>query len=114
MGIARYEDVNVYTLAFTTSEYGDNVTTKTLKFNSKPEVHEVKNSLRITDKYRAYTGLINLTFSFTPYTRDMYDNQNLYSITWRGLDWRIDSAIESNDRMKVTFLCYHNDPSTAI
>lgn len=114
MGIARYEDVNVYTLGFTTSEYGETVTTKTLKFNSKPEIREVKNDLRITDKYRVYTGLINLTFNFTPYTRDMYDNQNLYSITWRNHDWRIDSAIESNDRMKVTFLCYHNDPSTAV
>lgn len=112
--VKRYEDVNVYTLGFATSEYGETVTTKTLKFNSKAEVKEVKNDLRITDKYRVYAGMINLTFNFTPYTRDIYDNQNLYSITWRSLDWRIDSAIESNDRMKVTFLCYHNDPSTAI
>ena len=36
MGIARYEDVNVYNLSFATNDYGDNVTTKTLKFNSKP------------------------------------------------------------------------------
>lgn len=112
--VKRYEDVNVYTLGFATSEYGETVTTKTLKFNSKAEVREVKNDLRTTDKYRVYAGMINLTFNFTPYTRDIYDNQNLYSITWRSLDWRIDSAIESNDRMKVTFLCYHNDPSTAI
>jgi hypothetical protein len=112
--VKRYEDVNVYTLGFATSEYGETVTTKTLKFNSKAEVKEVKNDLKITDKYRVYAGMINLTFNFTPYTRDIYDNQNLYSITWRSLDWRIDSAIESNDRMKVTFLCYHNDPSTAI
>lgn len=112
--VKRYEDVNVYTLGFATSEYGETVTTKTLKFNSKAEVKEVKNDLKITDKYRVYAGMINLTFNFTPYTRDIYDNQNLYSITWRSLDWRIDSAIESNDRMKVTFLCYHNDPSTAV
>ena len=114
MGIARYEDVNVYTLSFNTNEYGETVTTKTLKFNSKPEIKEVKNDLRITDKYRVYTGLISLTFNFTPYTRDMYDNQNLYSITWRNHDGRIDSPVESNDRMKITFLCYHNDPSTQV
>lgn len=114
MAIARYEEAQVYTLSFTTSAYGDTVTNKTLKFESKPEIREVKNDLRITDKYRVYTGLINFTFNFTPYTRDMYDNQNLYSIVWRNHDWRIDSAIESNDRMKVTFLCYHNDPSTQV
>jgi hypothetical protein len=114
MAIARYEEAQVYTLSFSTSAYGDTVTTKTLKFESKPEIKEVRNDLRITDKYRVYAGVINFTFNFTPYTRDMYDNQNIYSIVWRGLDWRIDSAIESNDRMKVTFLCYHNDPSTQV
>ena len=112
--VARYEEAQVYTLTFSTSAYGDTVTTKTLKFQSKPEIREVKNDLSITDKYRVYAGLINFTFNFTPYTRDMYDNQNLYSIVWRNHDWRIDSAIESNDRMKVTFLCYHNDPLTQV
>jgi hypothetical protein len=112
--VKRYEDVNVYDLTFATNAYGEPVTTSTLKFNSKAEVKEVKNDLKITDKYRVYTGMINFVFNFTPYTRDIYDNQNLYSIVWRGHDWRIDSAIESNDRMHVTFLCYHNDPSTAI
>ena len=114
MGIARYEDVQVYDLTFTTSTYGETVTAKTLKFASMAEVKEVKNDLRITDKYRVYSGIINLTFNFTPYTRDMYDNQNLYSIIWRGNDWRIDSAMESNDRMHVTFLCYRNDPVTKV
>lgn len=114
MAIARYEEAQVYTLSFSTSAYGDTVTTKTLKFQSKPEIREVKNELKITDKYRVYAGMINFVFNFTPFTRDMYDNQNIYSIMWRGLDWRIDSAIESNDRMKVTFLCYHNDPSTQV
>ena len=114
MGIARYEDVSVYTLTFSTSDYGDTQTTKTLKFTSRPLTHEVKNSLSITDKYRVYAGLINFTFEFTPYTQDMYNNQNDYSISWRGNDWRIDSVLESNDRMKVTFLCYRNDPATTV
>jgi hypothetical protein len=114
MGIARYEEAQVYNLTFATSAYGDTVITKTLKFESKPEIKEVKNDLRITDKYRLYAGVINLVFNYTPFTRDMYDNQNLYSIIWRGNDWRIDSAVESNDRMKVTFLCYRNDPSTQV
>lgn len=112
--VKRYENVEVYELAFTTSAYGDNVTTKTLKFTSRPEVHEVKNSLAITDKYRVYSGLINFTFNYTPYTKLMYDDQNLYSVKWEGLDWRIDSAQTSNDRQHVTFLCYRNDPATKV
>ena len=114
MGIARFETAEVYTLSFATTAYGDTTTIKTLKFTSRPLIETVKNDLRITEKYRVYTGLINLTFQYTPNTRDMYDNQNLYSIKWRNHDWRIDSAVESNDRMKVTFTCYHNDPSTAV
>lgn len=112
--VARYENVDVYGLSFTTTAYGETTTIKTLKFSSKPEIQQVKNNLLITDKYRVYAGLINLKFNFTRYTRDMYDNQNLYSIIWRNHDWRIDSAVESDDRMKVTFLCYHNDPSTRV
>ena len=46
MGIARYEEAQVYTLSFSTSAYGDTVTTKTLKFQSKAEIKEVKNELR--------------------------------------------------------------------
>lgn len=112
--VKRYENVGVYTLGFSTTAYGDVTTTETLKFTSRPEVHEVKNSLAITDKYRVYSGLINFTFNFTPNTKDMYDNQSDYSVRWRGNDWRIDSAIESNDRQYVTFLCYRNEPSTKV
>ena len=114
MGIARYEQVAVYNLTFTTTDYGDTVVNKTLKFESRPLVHEVKTNLQITDKFRVYQNLIYFTFNYTPNTRDMKDNQNLYSVSWRGKDWRIDSAVESNDRMRVTFLCYHNDPSTQV
>ena len=112
--VKRYENVEVYTLGFQTTAYGDVTITETKKFTSRPEVHEVKNSLAITDKYRVYSGLINFTFNFTPNTKDMYDNQQDYSVKWRGNDWRIDSAIESNDRQSITFLCYQNAPSTKV
>lgn len=114
MGIARYEAVEVYDLTFATSAYGETVTTKTLKFASKPLTHEVKTDLAITDKYRVYSNLINFTFDYTPYTRAMVDNQHAYSVKWRNLDWRIESAVESNDRMKVTFTCYRNDPTVKV
>lgn len=114
MGIARFEDVGVYELAFAVSNFGETTTTQTLKFTSRPKVHDVKQSLQISERYRVYSGLIHFTFSYTPFVRDMVDNQNLYSVRWRGKDYRIDSATESNDRMHVTFLCYHNDPATNV
>ena len=42
------------------------------------------------------------------------DNQQSYSITYRGKDWRIDNARESDDRMTVHFMCYYNNPNTAV
>ena len=114
MGIARFENVEVYDLTFTTSSYGEGVTTKTLKFTSRPMVHEVKTSLIISEKYRIYQNLINFKFNYTPNVRDISINQNLYCFNWRNQEWRIESAVESNDRMSVTFLCYHNAPVTKV
>lgn len=114
MGIARYEQVDVNGLTFSTNSYGEQNVTKTLLFQSRPLVSAVKNSIAITDKYRVYSDLINLTFNFTPNTLAMVNNQDAYSITWRGNDWRIESVMESDDRMRVTFLCYRNDPDTAV
>lgn len=114
MGIARFENVGVYNLTFSTSSYGEGITTETLKFTSRPMVHEVKTSLGISEKYRIYQNLINFKFNYTPYVRDISVNQNLYSFKWRDQDWRIESAVESNDRMSITFLCYHNAPVTKV
>lgn len=114
MGIARFEEVGVYDLSFAVSNFGEATTSQTLKFTSRPKVHQVRNSLQISERYRVYAGLINFTFNYTPATRDMADNQDLYSVRWRGKDWRIDSATESDDRMHITFLCYHNDPATSV
>lgn len=114
MGIARYEQVGVYNLGFTVNDFGETEVTKTLKFQSRPVIKEVRTDLTISDKYRVYQNLIYFTFNYTPFVRDIADNQSKYSMMWRDKDWRIDSAVESNDRMKVTFLCYHNDPSTKV
>jgi hypothetical protein len=44
----------------------------------------------------------------------MVDRQDLYSITWRGHEWRISDCREANDRMSITFMCYRNDPVAAV
>lgn len=114
MAIARFENITVKSLTFAKSDFGEQTTTKTVWFETRARVSDVANSLRIAEKYRLYQDLVNFTLNYTPNTREMVDNQNLYSIQWRGKDWRITDVRESNDRMNVMFLCYRNDPDTAV
>lgn len=114
MAIKRYENVDVNNLTFGTNEYGEYTTTITKKFTTRPLVSDVKNSLAITERYRVYQDLIQFTFNYTPWLKDIVDNQNLYSITWRAKDWRITDCLESNDRMSVTLMCYRSDPVTKV
>lgn len=114
MGIARYENVTVNNVVNGVSDIGSQTSTITPWFTSRAKVADVANSLRIADRYRVYSDLVNLTFNYTPWLKQIVDNQNLYSITWRGFDWRITDIRESNDRMNVTLLCYRNDPGMTV
>jgi archaellin len=114
MGIARYENVTVNNVAITVDVYGEQDTTITPWFNTRAVVADVSNSVRIAEKYRVYADLVNLTFNYTPNQKQIVDNQENYSITWRGNDWRITDVRESNDRMNVTMLCYRNDPDSQV
>ena len=114
MAIVRYENVDVNTLTFTTDAYGANTTVITKKFTGRPLVSTVKNSLTITERYRIYQDLIEFKFNYTPWIQDVVINQNAYSFKWRTQDWRITSAMEANDKMSETFICYRNDPATAV
>jgi hypothetical protein len=110
MAITRYENIVVNNVTNSINAYGEQTTTITKWFDTRAKVSDVANSLRIAEKYRVYTDLVNLNLNYTPNTKAMVDNQDLYSITWRGFDWRITDVRESNDRMNVTLLCYRNDP----
>ena len=114
MSIARFENININNLTFTKSAFGESATVQTLWFATRARVSDVANSLKISEKYRLYQDMTNFTLNYTPNTKTIVDNQNLYSITWRGKDWRIDSVRESDDRMNVIFLCYRSDPVTAV
>jgi hypothetical protein len=114
MAIARFENVKINNLTFGKSDFGEQSTTQTLWFETRARVSSVANSLKIADKYRLYQDLTNFTLNYTPNMKTIVDNQNLYSITWRGKDWRIDNARESDDRMNVIFMCYRSDPVTAV
>jgi hypothetical protein len=114
MAIARFENIKINNLTFGKSAFGEQSTTQTLWFDTRARVASVANSLKIADKYRLYQDLTNFTLNYTPNMKTIVDNQNLYSITWRGKDWRIDNARESDDRMNIVFMCYRSDPVTAV
>ena len=114
MGIRRYENIVVNNVTNSVNTIGEYTTTITKWFDTRARVADVANSLRISEKYRVYSDLVGLTLNYTPNTKLMVDNQNLYSITWRGFDWRITDIRESNDRLTVHLLCYRNDPDTPV
>jgi hypothetical protein len=114
MGIRRYENIVVNNVTNSVNTIGEYTTTITKWFDTRALVADVANSLRISEKYRVYSDLVGLTLNYTPNTKTMVDNQNLYSITWRGFDWRITDIRESNDRLTVNLLCYRNDPDTPV
>jgi hypothetical protein len=114
MSIARFENININNLTFTKSDFGESATVQALWFATRARVSSVANSLKIADKYRLYQDMTNFTLNFTPNMKTIVENPHLYSITYRGKDWRIDNARESDDRMSVLFLCYRSDPVTAV
>lgn len=114
MTIARFENITINNLAFGKSSFGEQSTTESVWFGTRAKVADVANSVKISDKYRLYQDLVQFTLNYTPNMKTIVDNQQSYSITWRGNDWRITDVRESNDRMRVTFLCYRSDPVTAV
>lgn len=114
MAIARFENININNLTFTKSDFGESATVQSLWFATRARVSSVANSLKIADKYRLYQDMTNFTLNYTRNMKSIVENPHLYSITYRGKDWRIDNARESDDRMTVIFLCYRSDPVTAV
>lgn len=114
MGITRYENIVVNNVTNGVDDVGEYTTTITEWFKTRARVKDVHNSLKISEKYRVYSDLVNLTLNYTPWTRQIVDLQENYSITWRDNDWRITDCMESDDRMYITFLCYRNDPESPV
>jgi hypothetical protein len=114
MSIARFENITVNQLTFDKSSFGEQSTTITKWFDTRARVHSVSNTVRISDRYRVYSDIVEFTLNYTPNTKEIINNQNLYSIKWKNLDWRLDSVRESDDRMTVRFMCVRNDPVAAV
>jgi hypothetical protein len=114
MGIVRYENATVNEVNNGVDTFGEYTTTIIPLFTSRALVNDVSNAVRISERYRVYQDLVNLTFNYTPNIKRIVDDQDQYSITWRGNDWRVTDVRESNDRMKITLMCYRNDPETTV
>lgn len=114
MSITRYENLAIKQIASTVSDIGEQTTTATTWFETRGLVHAVANSLRITDKYRVYSDVVQITVNYSPNMKTVVDDQDHYSISWRGFDWRIAEVRETDDRLKTILICHRNDPTTAI
>jgi hypothetical protein len=114
MAIARFENINVNTVTAGVDSIGQQTTTLTLAFQTRALVEDVRDSMIATKDDRAYTKQVRFTLNFTQNTLNVSLNQYQYSVNWRSKDYKILDVLESNDRMKVTFVCYRNDPVTSV
>lgn len=108
--VKRYENVEIKNVTNSINAIGEQTTSVTSWFTTRGLIHSVANNLLISDRYRAYSDLVNITLNYTPNMKEIVDNQNLYSMVWRNREWRITECREHDDRQFVTFLCYRNDP----
>jgi len=112
--VTRYENLTINDVTNGVNSVGEYTTTVTPWFESRGLVHDVANSLRISERYRVYSDLVMITMNYTPNIKKLVDDQNLYSITWRDREWRISDVRETNDRQKATFICYRADPEVPV
>ena len=112
--VKRYENITVKNVVNGKNSLGEYTTTTTDWFETRGLIHDLANSLRISERYRVYSDLMNVTLNYTPNTRKIVDDQDLYAFYWRGNEWRITDCREHNDRQFVTFICYRNDPTAPV
>ena len=79
MAIARFEPVVINTVTNGISTVGTQTTTITPWFDSRARIKDVHNSVRISDRYRIYSDLVNLEFNYTPNMRTVVNLQQNYS-----------------------------------
>lgn len=114
MTIKRYETVTVRNVANGINSFGEYTTTVTDWFQTRGLISDVNNNLRISERYRVYSDLVNITINYTPNSKTIANNQHDYSLFYNNKDYRIIDCRESNDRQKITFVCYRNDPTTPV
>lgn len=112
--VARYENVTINNVTNGVDSLGEYTTSTSEWFGTRGMVHDVANSLRISDRYRVYSDLLQITLNYTPNIRTIIVDQDKYSLTWRNKEWRISDCREHNDRQFVTLICYRADPEVPV
>jgi hypothetical protein len=112
--VKRYENISINHVTNGVNSIGEYTTTTALWFETRGLIHSVANSLLISERYRVYSDLVEITLNYTPNVKTLVDDQNKYSITWRGKQWRITDVREHNDRQKATMICYRADPEIPV
>lgn len=114
MSIARFEPVTIQAATRSVDVSGEASTVLNNLFMTQGRIRDVKNSLKLNELYRLYADYVNIQMNFTPLTLDIVENQENYALFWRERSWRIVDAVESDDRMDVTFLCYFAKPGIKV
>ena len=63
MAIARYENILINNVTNGVDAIGEYTQTITKWFETRGLVHDVANSLRISERYRVYQDLVSITLS---------------------------------------------------
>ena len=114
MAITRYENLTIKQVSNSVSSLGEQTTTLNNWFTTRGLVHAIANSLRITDKFRVYSDVLQITLNYTPNTVTIQRSPHHYAINWNGYDWRINEVRQTDDRMRMIFMCVRNDPSVPV
>ena len=86
--VVRYENLTVNNVTNGVDSVGEYTTSIAPWFETRGLVHDVANTLRISERYRVYSDLVQITMNYTPNIKRLVDDQDKYSITWRGKDHR--------------------------
>ena len=73
MGIVRYENLSINNVVNGVNSLGEYTTTTNKWFDTRGLVHDIANSLRITERYRAYSDLLQVTLNYTPNIKRVVD-----------------------------------------
>jgi len=112
--VLRVDEISINNLSFTITNLGEQTTVETLWFKTRAKTKSVHNRIRTLEKFRQYDNMMDFIVNYTPNMRTISDNQEDYSITFRGTSWRIAEVYEHDDRQWVSLMCYRNEPSVAV
>lgn len=114
MSLPRFEPVTIQSVARTVDANGGPVNTFTNLFSVHGRIRDVKNTLKLNELYRLYADWVNIQMNLTSNTLLIAEDQENYSLGWRGNNWRIVDAVEADDRQYVEFLCYFAKPGITV